>query len=233
MSTLTALSRPRTLVVVALVMGVGLGAGGQAVASDPVPAPTEVAFQIPTRPDGSVNPDPFLAAGVGVGAEVPVYTAAGTGPAAVNTAAAPGSAAAYIDYALVRKVVPTFRPTRADRAAGRLPVGMTITEAQGLNAMQRVRENLDGAGLGVRDITFLRIYVAAPQGAGRADYDGWNRAYRKYLANVDRSTGTVLPAYAPVIVENEVRPARSNLEVASLPVPGWLVEIEAVAAYTP
>jgi enamine deaminase RidA (YjgF/YER057c/UK114 family) len=33
------------------------------------------------------------------------------------------------------------------------------------------------------------------------------------------------------VVENPTRPARSNIEVATLPVAGWLVEIEVVAAY--
>jgi enamine deaminase RidA (YjgF/YER057c/UK114 family) len=33
------------------------------------------------------------------------------------------------------------------------------------------------------------------------------------------------------VVVNPVRPSRTAIEVASLPGPGWLVEIEAVARY--
>jgi len=51
------------------------------------------------------------------------------------------------------------------------------------------------------------------------------------MANVDLTTGVLIPAYAPVVYENATRPARSNIEVASLPVLGWLIEIEATATY--
>jgi enamine deaminase RidA (YjgF/YER057c/UK114 family) len=51
------------------------------------------------------------------------------------------------------------------------------------------------------------------------------------VANVDRVSGEVLPTYAPVLFENATRPTRVNLEVAGLPRPGWLVEIEVVAAF--
>jgi enamine deaminase RidA (YjgF/YER057c/UK114 family) len=209
---------------------VAFGAG-VAVSRSTSPGPHEVAYNIPPRADGSVNPDPLLASGVATGKDVAVYTAAGTGPAALNTLAPAGTPARYIDYALLAQLHPGFAPSEADRTAGVLPAGVTITEAQGLNAMARVRENLASAGLTLRDLTFMRIYVDNPPGAASGDYAGWNRAYRKFVANVDRVTGEVLEAHAPVVVENPTRPARSNIEVATLPVAGWLVEIEVVAAY--
>lgn len=205
--------------------------GGVALSDSLRPRPNEVEYNIPPLADGAVNPDPFLASGVGTGKDVALYTAAGTGPAALNTLAPTGTPARYIDYALLASLYPAFTPTDADRAAGVLPTGMTITEAQGLNAMARVRENLVSAGLDVTDLTFMRIYVDNPPGAPGGDYAGWNRAYRKFVANVSLATGEVLPNYAPVVVENPVRPARSNIEVATLPVAGWLVEIEVIAAY--
>jgi enamine deaminase RidA (YjgF/YER057c/UK114 family) len=206
-------------------------AGGAALSAALGPGPNEVDYNIPPLANGSVNPDPFLAAGVGTGKDVELYTAAGTGPGGLNTLAPAGTPARYIDYPLLTTLFPGFAPTDADRAAGVLPAGMTITEAQGLNAMARVRENLAAAGLDVTDLTFMRIYVDNPPGAASGDYNGWNRAYRKFVANVSLTTGELLPAYAPVIVENPTRPARSNIEVATLPVAGWLVEIEVVAAY--
>jgi enamine deaminase RidA (YjgF/YER057c/UK114 family) len=205
--------------------------GGVALPDALGPLPREVDYNIPPLANGGVNPDPFLASGVGTGKDVPLYTAAGTGPAALNTPAPAGTAARYIDYALLATLYPSFTPSDADRAAGILPPGMTITEAQGLNAMARVRENLVSAGLDVTDLTFMRIYVDNAPGTSAGDYAGWNRAYRKFVANVSLTTGEVLPSYAPVVVENPVRPARSNLEVATLPVSGWLVEIEVVADY--
>jgi enamine deaminase RidA (YjgF/YER057c/UK114 family) len=205
--------------------------GGAALSAAFGPRPNEVDYNIPPLASGAVNPDPFLAAGVGTGKDVALYTAAGTGPAALNTLAPGGTPARYIDYALLATLFPGFAPSEAERAAGVLPTGMTITEAQGLNAMARVRENLVAAGLDVTDLTFMRIYVDNPPGASAGDYNGWNRAYRKFVANVSLTTGELLPAYAPVVVENPTRPARSNIEVATLPVAGWLVEIEVVAAY--
>jgi hypothetical protein len=47
------------------------------------------------------------------------------------------------------------------------------------------------------------------------------------LRNVDLQTGALIEAYAPVLFP------RSNIEVATLPVLGWLIEIEVVASYPP
>ncbi|MDO8941193.1 MAG: Rid family hydrolase [Methylicorpusculum sp.] len=176
------------------------------------PKPTETKYNIPLRANGTINPDPFLASGVGVGKNVSIYWSAGTGPAARNTAAPAGTPERYIDPAIT------------------IPY-TTITEAQGLNNLARIKENLESVGLTLEDVTFMRIYLEAPPGATRADYNGWNRAYRKYFANVNLETGDVIPAYEPVAVINPRRPARSNLQVATLPVAGWLVEIEVIAAY--
>ncbi|WP_440900609.1 Rid family hydrolase [Actinosynnema sp.] len=224
--------RVRTLVAAALATGLGLGAAGAAVAADMMPRPREVAYRIPALANGGVNPDPFLANGVAIGNAVATYKSAGTGPAALNSAAPAGTPARYIDYSLLTQLYPDFSPTTEQRAAGVLPAGVTVTEAQGLNAMARIRENVQAAGLDLDSVYFMRIYVEAPPGTTRGDYNGWNRAYRKYMANVSRTTGAVLPAYAPVLYANQTRPARSNLEVATLPVQGWLVEIEVEAAWS-
>jgi enamine deaminase RidA (YjgF/YER057c/UK114 family) len=195
----------------------------------PVPFGIERFFTL--SPEGTPPADPFLANGVAAGSGTAVYTASGTGPSAANTLAPAGTAAAYIDYAVLATLYPDFLPTDAEKAAGALPTGVTITEAQGLNCMARVQENLIAAGVTLGDITFMRIFLDNPVETVRADYAGWNRSYRKYMANVSLETGEVIAAYAPVIVPNATRPARSNIEVATLPVAGWLIEIEAVAAY--
>lgn len=199
-------------------------------ASAEEPKPREVKRFFTPRADGTLPPDPFLANGVAAGRENALYWAAGTGPASRNPTA-PSGPLRYIDYAVIQKVVPDFAPSDADKAAGVLPAGMTITEAQGLNCMARVQENLAAAGLTLQDVAFMRIYVDNAVENERADYGGWNRAYRKFMANVDLTTGVLIPAYAPVVYENPTRPARSNLEVATLPVNGWLIEIEVIAAY--
>ena len=51
-----------------------------------------------------------------------------------------------------------------------------------------------------------------------------------YGNGYDLTTGQLLPAYAPVLFATQTRPARSNIEVATLPALGWLIEIEVIAA---
>ncbi|NDL57060.1 Rid family hydrolase [Phytoactinopolyspora mesophila] len=208
--------RVRLLVVALLSSLVTLGVAG-VVSADlrfKPPNPNEVRFNLPEPVEA---PDPFLAGGVSIGSGVPIYFSSGIGPAARNTDAPAGTPERYIDP--------------AQFPGGELPDGVTVTEAQGMNAMARIQENLQSQGLSLADVTSMRIYLEAPPGADRADYNGWNRAYRKWMANVDRVTGEVIDAYAPVEFANEVRPSRTNLEVATLPVAGWLVEIEVVATY--
>ncbi|WP_129669842.1 Rid family hydrolase [Phytoactinopolyspora endophytica] len=206
----------RVLLVALLSSLVTLGVAG-AVSADlrtKPPRPNEVRFNLPSPEEA---PDPFLAGGVSVGSGVPIYFSSGVGPAALNPDAPAGTPESYIN--------PEQFP------GGELPEGITLTEAQGMNAMLRIQENLESQGLSLTDVTSMRIYLQAPEGADRADYDGWNRAYRKWMANVDRVSGEVIEAYEPVEYANEVRPSRTNLEVATLPVAGWLIEIEVVATY--
>lgn len=217
-----------------LILGGAAAAAGflaYAHIADAAPRPREIQRFFTPDENGATPADPFLANGVALGGDNAVYTAAGTGPAALNTLAPAESPFQYIDYALLAQLDPAFVPTDADKAAGLLPTGMTLTEAQGLNCMARVQDNLAAAGLSLSDVTFMRIYLDNPADAPRADYAGWNRAYRKFMANVDLQTDALIEAYAPVLFENPTRPARSNIEVATLPVLGWLIEIEVVAAY--
>jgi enamine deaminase RidA (YjgF/YER057c/UK114 family) len=167
--------------------------------------------------------DPFIANGVSVGSEVELYFTSGIGPAARNTAAPAGTPERYID-------VEQF-------PGGTLTPGVTITEAQGLNALARIADNLASLGLSMRDVITLRVYMDNAPGSSTMDFAGFNRAYRQYFANVNLQTGaTILQPRGtgtpgPPIVVNPVRPSRTALEVAGLPAAGWLVEIEAVARF--
>ncbi|HEY8478803.1 MAG TPA: Rid family hydrolase [Spirillospora sp.] len=162
----------------------------------------------------------MIANGVGVGHAVTTYTASGTGPAGTNASAPAGTPERYIGF-----------------PGGTLPPGVTITEAQGLNALEQLGANLKAVGLTHRDVISMRVYLANPPGEETADFAGWNRAYRQYYANVDLKTHKVVkvplggaPPADPLYV-NPARPSRVALEVENLPVAGWLVEVEAVAAY--
>ncbi|TMR25152.1 hypothetical protein ETD86_02050 [Nonomuraea turkmeniaca] len=179
------------------------------------PRPTEVK---PFLPAGATNP--AIADGVALGKLVATYTASGLGPAAANPAAPADSPERYVDF-----------------PGGALPPGVTITEAQALNVLKRIKANLAAAGLGLGDVVSMRAYLERPPGAAEADFAGWNRAYRQFFANVDLATGKPVPVPlgtappAPPMEVNAARPARVTLEIANLPVAGWLVEVEVVAAY--
>ncbi|TDE15073.1 Rid family hydrolase [Jiangella asiatica] len=205
--------------LLAVTVGTGLttlAVTGGAIAASRIgqPRPREIRYNLAPAAQA---PDPFIASGVAFGSQASIYFSSGIGPSALNAGAPAGTPERYIDP--------------AQYPGGKLPAGVTVTQAQGMNAMARIRENLESQGLTLTDITSMRIYLQAPPGAARADYDGWNRAYRKWMANVDRVSGEVIAAYQPVEFANATRPSRTNLEVATLPVAGWLVEIEAVAAY--
>lgn len=165
----------------------------------------------------------MIASGVGIGANTPIYKTSGLGPSALNAGAPAGSEAAYIDTVVF--------------PGGTLPAGVTITEAQGINALRRIGENLEAAGLSYEDVYTMRVFLQNPAGAATADFAGWNRAYRQYFANTDLTTGKFVPVPlgtatpAKPFYVNKSRPSRFALEIENLPVNGWLVEVEVDAAY--
>lgn len=174
----------------------------------------------PNLPVGDSNP--FIARGVSIGGAVALYNSSGIGPAGANPDAPAGTPERYVDFSLFPD--------------GTIPPGVTITEAQGLNALNQIGANLASVGLSYDDVISMRVFLDNPPGAQIADFDGWNRAYRQYFANIDLKSGEVVPVPlgtadpAPPFVPNRARPSRTALEIATLPVPGWLVEVEVVAA---
>ncbi|TCC52302.1 hypothetical protein E0H75_00470 [Kribbella capetownensis] len=185
------------------------------------PKPPKPGTVVPALPAGQSNP--MIATGVSIGANTPVYKTSGIGPTALNTDAPAGSEASYVDT--------TVFP------GGALPAGVTITEAQGINVLRRIGENLQAAGLSYADVYTMRVFLQNPAGATTADFAGWNRAYRQYFANTDLTTGRYVPVPlgtappAKPFVVNKSRPSRFALEIENLPVTGWLVEVEVDAAY--
>ncbi|MFE7423645.1 Rid family hydrolase [Rhodococcus sp. NPDC057529] len=169
--------------------------------------------------------NPMIAEGVALGGGAAVYKSSGIGPAAANKSAPEGTAESFINFN-----IDTFE-------GGVLPAGVTITEAQGINALLMIQDNLRAQGLTLQDVVTMRVFLDNAPGTDRADYAGWNRAYRQFFANTNVDTddtelvplGTAAPS-AP-IERNPARPSRFALEVASLPVPGWLVEVEVDAIY--
>ena len=170
-------------------------------------------------PAGQDNPS--IANGVAIGPAAAIYKTSGLGPSRLNTGAT--GEQAYIDT----EVFP----------GGQLPPGVTITEAQGINVLRRIGENLAAAGLSYDDVITMRVFLQNPAGEAKMDFAGWNRAYRQFFANTSVSTGEVIPVPlgiappAEPMVINPARPSRFALEIENLPVDGWLVEVEVDAAY--
>ncbi|KAA8888474.1 hypothetical protein F3087_15810 [Nocardia colli] len=192
-----------------------------ACSADTEKATTETLSTKPVLEAGQANP--MIAQGVVIANGAALYKTSGIGPSVTNKAAREGSPEFYIDPTLF--------------AGGVLPAGVTLTEAQGMAVLSRIKENLEAQGLALDNVTTMRVFLDNAPGADRADYAGWNRAYRQYFANTNLDSGdtelvplgTAAPA-APVI-RNAARPTRFALEVASLPVAGWLVEVEVDAVY--
>ncbi|WP_433285073.1 Rid family hydrolase [Pseudonocardia sp. CA-142604] len=195
-------------------------AGCSTGTSAAAPAPPAVVSQAVLEP-GQDNP--MIAQGVALGAGAALYKTSGLGPKQMNAAAAEGTPESFID---------------TDQfAGGVLPTGVTITEAQGMNVLRNIRENLEAQGLTLENVTTMRVFLDNAPGSDRADYAGWNRAYRQFFANTNLSSGDTelvpLGSAAPAapLVRNQARPSRFALEVQSLPVAGWLVEVEVDAVF--
>lgn len=96
--------------------------------------------------------------------------------------------------------------------------GFGDTEAQTRSIFQKIEQTLRERGYSLGDVVKLTVFlVGVPERSGHLDMDGFTRAYGRYF-------GT---AAQPNL------PARTTVQVAGLSRPGYLVEIEAIAAKIP
>lgn len=86
---------------------------------------------------------------------------------------------------------------------------------QASSVFDKIGGVLEEAGLGLEDVVYLRVYLVPDTETDDVDYDGFFGAYGEYFNNE----------------ENPVKTARSTIAVAGLVLPGWLVEIDALAVY--
>ena len=106
----------------------------------------------------------------------------------------------------------------ADAADPSAPAGsperIGDTAAQARSVLGKIEKELAASGLTMADIIKMNVYlVGDPAKGGVMDFAGLMSAYIKYFGN-----------------EGALPPARTTLQVAGLPVPGALVEIEVIAA---
>lgn len=94
------------------------------------------------------------------------------------------------------------------------PARMGDTAAQAHSVLGKIAAELRAHGFGMSDVVKLSIYLVGDPGQGGVvDYAGLMSAYLKHFG---KDSGGL--------------PARTTVQVAGLPVPGALVEIEAIAA---
>jgi enamine deaminase RidA (YjgF/YER057c/UK114 family) len=90
------------------------------------------------------------------------------------------------------------------------------THAQGVSALKNIAHVLIEQGLSMKDIVYLRVYVASDlEKDGKPDFAGWFKAYGEFFNNE----------------KNPIKTARSTVGVSALVSSDWLIEIEAFAAY--
>jgi enamine deaminase RidA (YjgF/YER057c/UK114 family) len=86
-------------------------------------------------------------------------------------------------------------------------------KTQAMSALDTLKTRLAEAGMGFKDVLFLRAYVV-PEADGNFDRKGWGEAYGTYFGTADQPQ----------------KPARTTIAVHSLPRPNWKIEIDVIAA---
>jgi enamine deaminase RidA (YjgF/YER057c/UK114 family) len=109
--------------------------------------------------------------------------------------------------------------TLADVAKPDAPAGsverLGDTETQAASVLGKLAKELAASGLTIADVVKMNVFmVGDPAQGGKMDFEGLMRAY---LRHVGAPTQGKLPA-------------RTTVQVAALPIPGALVEIEVIAA---
>lgn len=88
------------------------------------------------------------------------------------------------------------------------------TKTQTANVLQKIKDILTGMGLTMGDVVKMQVFlVGDPTKGGRADVTGFMEGYTQFFGGPQPNL-----------------PARAVVQVAALSNPGWLVEIEVVAA---
>jgi len=88
------------------------------------------------------------------------------------------------------------------------------TKAQTVGVLTKIQDILKGMGLSMGDVVKMQVFlVGDPAKGGKADVAGFMAGYTQFFGGAQPNL-----------------PARAVVQVAALSNPGWLVEIEVVAA---
>jgi len=92
------------------------------------------------------------------------------------------------------------------------------TKTQTVGVLKKIEEILKSMNLAMGDVVKMQVFLVGDPGkGGRADIKGFMEGYTQFF-------GASAPTSQPNL------PARAVMQVAGLNSPGWLVEIEVVAA---
>ncbi len=90
-------------------------------------------------------------------------------------------------------------------------------EAQTTSALTKIGKFLETQGYNLGDVVMMHAYLASdPARGGKMDFAGFMKGYTKFFGTPSQSH----------------LPSRSAFQIAALGNPGWLVEIEVIAAKT-
>ena len=97
------------------------------------------------------------------------------------------------------------------------PAAYGNTEVQTVSVFNKIRQILRQQDLDLGDIVQLRVFlVGAEETGGKLDFAGLQAGYTQFFGTPGQPN----------------KPARTALQVVALPLPGALIEVEAIAART-
>ncbi|MCI2262732.1 MULTISPECIES: RidA family protein [Xanthomonas] len=105
-------------------------------------------------------------------------------------------------------------PRPLDPAAKDAPASYGDTKAQTVSVLSQIKAQLEGMGLGMRDVVKMQAFlVGDPALGGKMDFAGFMEGYRQFFGTPEQPN----------------LPARSAFQIAALGNPLYRIEIEVVA----
>jgi enamine deaminase RidA (YjgF/YER057c/UK114 family) len=139
-----------------------------------------------------------------------VRRGSGAFPIASSISVPPGAELVFVSGVLADVADADAPPGSIER------LGDTATQTR--SVLGKIARELEAAGLGLHDVVKMTVFLMGdPARDGAMDFAGMMQAYREFF-------GTDAQPKLP---------ARTALQVAALPLPGALVEIEVIAARVP
>jgi len=105
-------------------------------------------------------------------------------------------------------------PDAIDPALPDGPAKFGDTETQSRSVFKKINAALAAEGMDAGDVVMMRVYLVAPPGQPRLDFQGMMKAYREFYGTAAQPN----------------KPARVTMQVAALVGPHYLVEVEVQAA---